>query len=213
MTQDDKHGPSHGQHVMDDCDTPMKAEPHNALEGIPFLDDATRPKAPAIPGVTPAQRAQGRRLGLYHRHHLAELATVRGALNRFLSGTGTGEAVSDGVASLSMIENYRAFGNLCGRQCQLLQIHHDIEEDSLYPTLRQNAGLRIVLDRLSAEHRTVHALLERIRETSRVIASNPTKENVHALSEIYAVFQRIVISHFGYEECELEEAIGYYGAL
>jgi hemerythrin-like domain-containing protein len=112
-----------------------------------------------------------------------------------------------------MIENYRAFGNLCGSQCQLLRMHHDIEEDSLYPTLRQNTGLRLVLDRLSAEHRTVHALLEHIQETSRVIATNPTRENILALGEIYEVFERIVVSHFGYEERELEEAIGYYNAL
>ncbi|WP_405030656.1 hemerythrin domain-containing protein [Methylobacterium sp. WCS2018Hpa-22] len=92
-------------------------------------------------------------------------------------------------------------------------MHHDIEEGSLYPRLRQNVGLRPVLDRLGAEHRTVHALLERIRETSNVIASDPTRERILALDEIYEVFERIVVSHFGYEERELEEAIGFYDAL
>ncbi|MHC2086505.1 hemerythrin domain-containing protein [Methylobacterium sp. CM6244] len=185
----------------------------SAVDGIPFLDDATRPRAPAIPGVTPAQRAQGRRLGLYHCHHLEELAAVRYALSRLLAGAGNVEAVSHRMASLSMIENYRTFGNLCGRQCHLLQMHHDIEEGSLYPHLRQNVGLRPVLDRLGAEHRTVHALLERIRETSNAIASDPTRESILALNEIYEVFERIVVSHFGYEERELEEAIGFYDAL
>ncbi|PJI51561.1 hypothetical protein CTI14_57900, partial [Methylobacterium radiotolerans] len=33
----------------------------------------------------------------------------------------------------------------------------------MYPRLRRSDGLRRVLDRLGAEHRTVHALLERIR--------------------------------------------------
>lgn len=91
---------------------PVEARLGRALDGIPFLDDATRPKAPPIPGVTPAQRARGRRLALYHRHHLAELAAVRGALDRFLAGTGTVEAVTDGVASMTLTENYRAFGTL-----------------------------------------------------------------------------------------------------
>ncbi|WP_311276068.1 hypothetical protein [Methylobacterium sp. WCS2018Hpa-22] len=80
-----------------------------ALDRIPFLDDATRPKAPVIPGVTLAQRAKGRRLSLYHRHHLEELAAVRYALDRLLAGTGAVEAVSHRMASLSMIENYRTF--------------------------------------------------------------------------------------------------------
>ncbi|ACB23368.1 hypothetical protein ABID82_004764 [Methylobacterium sp. PvP062] len=192
---------------------PVEARLGRALDGIPFLDDATRPKAPPIPGVTPAQRARGRRLALYHRHHLAELAAVRGALDRFLAGTGTVEAVTDGVASMTLTENYRAFGTLCGRQCHLLQMHHDIEEGDMYPRLRQSDGLRRVLDRLGAEHRTVHALLERIRAIVRSVASAPTREQVLDLREVYGVFERVVISHFGYEERELEEAIGYYDAL
>ncbi|KZC03594.1 hemerythrin domain-containing protein [Methylobacterium radiotolerans] len=192
---------------------PVEARLGRALDGIPFLDDATRPKAPPIPGVTPAQRARGRRLALYHRHHLAELAAVRGALDRFLAGTGTVEAVTDGVASMTLTENYRAFGTLCGRQCHLLQMHHDIEEGDMYPRLRQSDGLRRVLDRLGAEHRTVHALLERIRAIVRSVASAPTREQLLDLREVYGVFERVVISHFGYEERELEEAIGYYDAL
>lgn len=111
----------------------VEARSDHAVDGIPFLDDATRPKAPAISGVTPAQRAQGRRLGFYHRHHLGELAAVRSALDRLLAGTGGVEAVSDRMASLSMIDNYRTFGNLCGSQCQLLQMHHDIEEGMIHP--------------------------------------------------------------------------------
>ncbi len=192
---------------------PVEARLGRALDGIPFLDDATRPKAPPIHGVTRAQRARGRRLALYHRHHLAELAAVRGALDRFLAGTGTVEAVTDGVASMTLTENYRAFGTLCGRQCHLLQMHHDIEEGDMYPRLRRSDGLRRVLDRLGAEHRTVHALLERIRAIVRSVASAPTREQVLDLREVYGVFERVVISHFGYEERELEEAIGYYDAL
>jgi Hemerythrin HHE cation binding domain len=192
---------------------PVEARLGRALDGIPFLDDATRPKAPPIPGVTPAQRARGRRLALYHRHHLAELAAVRGALDRFLAGTGTVEAVTDGVASMTLTENYRAFGTLCGRQCHLLQMHHDIEEGDMYPRLRRSDGLRRVLDRLGAEHRTVHALLERIRAIVRSVAAAPTRKQVLDLREVYGVFERVVISHFGYEERELEEAIGYYDAL
>ena len=83
----------------------------------------------------------------------------------------------------------------------------------MYPRLRRSDGLRRVLDRLGAEHRTVHALLERIRAIVRSVASAPTREQVLDLREVYGVFERVVISHFGYEERELEEAIGYYDAL
>jgi hypothetical protein len=37
---------------------------------------------------------------------------------------GTADEVADGVAAMmtTMIENYRVFGKLCGRQCQLLEM-------------------------------------------------------------------------------------------
>ena len=182
----------------------------SGVEGIAFLDDATRPQAPPIPGATAAQRAHGRRLGLYHRYHLDEIAVVRHALDRFLSGLGTAGDVADGVAAMTMIENFRAFGNLCGRQCQLLEMHHTIEDRSLFPLLSRNEVLRPVLDRLRAEHVTIHALLERLQTASRAIALDPASEAASALAEFYAVFERTVASHFGYEERQLEEALGFY---
>lgn len=189
---------------------PANPAKERSVDGIALLDGATRPTAPPIPGVTEAQRAHGRRLGLYHRYHLDEIAVVRHALDRFLSGLGTAGDVADGVAAMTMIENFRAFGNLCGRQCQMLEMHHTIENQSLFPRLRRNEGLRPVLDRLQAEHVTIHALLERLQTASRAIALGPGAEAASALAEIYAVFERTVASHFGYEERQLEEALGLY---
>ena len=130
-----------------------------------------------------------------------------------MSGVQDAGSVSKAISSLSMVENYRAVGNLCGTQCQLLQMHHDIEEDEMYPVLWQSEGLRPVLERLRAEHRTVHALLERIQAMANALSLNPSREAIVALSAVYETFERTVLSHFGYEERELEEAIGYYGAL
>ena len=173
---------------------PANPAKESGVEGIAFLDDATRPIAPPIPGATEAQRAHGRRLGLYHRYHLDEIAGVRHALDRFLSGLGTAGDVADRVAAMTMIENYRTFGNLCGRQCQLLEMHHTIEDQSLFPRLRRNEGLRPVLDRLSAEHVTIHALSERLQAASRAIARDPAAEAVASLVEIYEVFAQTVAS-------------------
>lgn len=187
--------------------------PGKSIDNIMVLDEASRPKAAAIRGATSMHREQGRRLGLFHRRHLDELAAVRSALNRLVAGTGTVEALSEGIASMSMIENYRDFGNLCGSQCLLLQMHHDIEESSMYPILGQDAGLRPVLERLSKEHETVNALLDRIQGTLGSIAANPSREAILALREIYDVLEKVIASHFRYEENELAEAIGFYGAL
>ena len=175
-----------------------------------MLDDATRPNAPPISGATEAQRAHGRRLGLYHRYHLDEIAGVRRALDRFLSGLGTRRGRRRQRRGDDDDRELPNFGNLCGRQCQLLEMHHTIEDQSLFPLLSRNEGLRPVLDRLRAEHVTIHTLLERLQTASQAIALDPTAEAASALAEIYAVFERTVASHFGYEERQLEEALGVY---
>lgn len=180
------------------------------IEGIAFLDDATRPTAPDIPGVTPAQRAHGRRLAAYHRLHLHELAKVRDGLENLLAGTASVEEFTGRVSTMMMVENYRRFQTLCGNQCALLEMHHTIEDQRLFPALRQENGLRKVLDRLSAEHLTIHALIDRLVEMSKALSIEPSSGNEGMLREVYAALERVVVSHFGYEERELEEALGFF---
>src|ERR1700691_3930222 len=53
---------------------------------IAFLDDATRPKAPKIEGITPAQRSQGKRLALIHDYHLSQMDEVRWVMEQVEAG-------------------------------------------------------------------------------------------------------------------------------
>ena len=181
------------------------------LADITFLDDATRPHAPALPGATDAQRESGRHLAAVHRYHLAELAKVRRALDAFLAGTGPAEAISETVATMTMLENYRRFGALCGNACQLLNLHHTIEDRAIFPRLREHAPMRAVVDRLAAEHLVVHALIERLEKAAREVSHEPDPKAFANLRETYEALERVVLSHFGYEERELESALGYYG--
>ncbi len=52
-----------------------------------------------------------------------------------------------------------------------------------------------------------------LQDLARAIAVDPRRDYALALGRIYETFEQIVISHFGYEERELEEAIGFYNAL
>lgn len=187
------------------------------IEDIEFPDDSTRPTAPPIPGANVAHRAHGQRLRLFHRFHLQQLAQLRRALEELGTGsdddvTGDAEALTRQVGSMAMLENYRRFGSLCGRECQLLTLHHTIEDQEIFPHLRETGeGLRRVIDRLSAEHAIVHELLVRLEEASRGYAEDPGAETRAGLRQVFDALERVVISHFGYEERELEEAIGFYG--
>jgi len=153
------------------------------LADIPFLDDATRPHAPELPGVTDAQREPGRHLAAIHRYHLSELAKVRRALEAFLAGAATAEAVADSVSTMTMLENYRRSGALCGNSCGLLNLHHTIEDRAIFPRLREHAPMRAVIDRLAAEHLTVHALIERLEKAAREVSHDPGPDSLASLAE------------------------------
>jgi hypothetical protein len=184
----------------------------DVIDDIAFLDDSTRPLAPSIEGASDLHRAHGKRLTLFHRYHLQQLAQLRRALDELEKGMGDAAALAEQVGSMAMIENYRRFGSLCGQECQLLTLHHTIEDQEIFPQLRNTSdGLRKVIDRLSAEHLIVHELLVRLQEATRRFAQEPGEAALASLRRVYEALERVVISHFGYEERELEEALGFYG--
>jgi iron-sulfur cluster repair protein YtfE (RIC family) len=176
------------------------------LNRITLLDDTRRPKAPKIAGLSAQQRAHGRRLRWFHNMHRAQLDEVRDAMMAF-----DAEGLRDKVAALAMSANYRRFGNLCGEECQMLSGHHGIEDAHMFPILHSagGAGLRKVVERLMAEHLVVHELIEELEAAAEVLTRLPTVENFAAAKEAFSDLEKCVKSHFGYEETELEEALGF----
>jgi iron-sulfur cluster repair protein YtfE (RIC family) len=176
------------------------------------LDDETRPKAPKIDGVTPEQRRRGRGLQLIHDYHLEHMNEVRRLMDDIATGEKSGAALRDAIASMPMLENYRLFGNLCGRECHLLSLHHSIENASMFPYLREAGGeeLRQVIDRLGQEHEIIHELLLALHATAVQAVQQPGAETFAALKAAFLALDRVVRSHFGYEQEELEEALGFY---
>ena len=178
---------------------------------ITLLDDSTRPKAPKIVGVTPVQRRVGKRLALIHAHHLEQMNHVRWVMEQVEAGEQSAATLLDAISSMQMTANYRLFGNLCGRECQMLTLHHTIEDQHMFPALRQASGtLRQVVDRLSEEHLIIHQLLETLEAAAITTISKPDGETFSDLKTAFLALERFVRSHFGYEQEELEEALGYY---
>lgn len=180
---------------------------------INLLDDSTRPKAPKIEGVTPRQRAHGKRLAIIHDLHLQQMAQVRQVMERIAAGEEGIEQLGPVLSSMQMTMNYRTFGNLCGRECQALTFHHTSEDQIIFPTLQQGSdGLGKVLKRLKAEHLVIHQLIEQMEARAIEAIDAPGPETFSRLREAFETLERIVKSHFGYEQEELEEAIGYWNA-
>ncbi|MDO5647415.1 hemerythrin domain-containing protein [Paracoccus sp. (in: a-proteobacteria)] len=176
-------------------------------------DDRARPRAPAIAGLTPMQELAGKGLARIHHMYRQELTGVARLLGDIRTGQARPDALPPAIAGLSLTENLSLFGTVCGRQCALLQNHHDIEEQWMFPAIDAHAdtGLRAVLDRLKAEHRVIHVLIGELRVAADDLAAAPSDAGLDTCARAFARLDRAIRSHFGYEETELAPALGAFG--
>jgi hypothetical protein len=182
------------------------------IDDIEFLDDATRPKAPRLEGVTAEQREPGLHLREIHDHLRGNMQLLRGLIEQASAGELTSAEVAARTGNLAVVANYRRWGTLCGQHCQFVHGHHSIEDAHLFPALAaKSEAWKKVTDRLQAEHVVVHELLMRLIDALHVLASDPGRDNFDATVAIYEVLERVLLSHLGYEEDEIGDAIGYFG--
>lgn len=176
------------------------------------VDEAARPKAPPVPEATDLHRRQGRQLAAIHSHYLREMGQIGAVLVRIEARDAPPEHLQQLVLSFDMAENFRAFGSLCGRECQVLKFHHDIESADMFPRIEASGGgmFRAVVAKLRAEHEVVHELIIRLSRAADALAQDPSEENFVQAGNTFRKLEEVVRSHFGYEETELAEAIGYY---
>jgi hemerythrin-like domain-containing protein len=179
------------------------------IDDIDFLDDATRPRAPKLEGLTEVQRGPGHHLKDIHDHLRRNMQMLRGLIERASAGE-----VAAATRDLAMVANFRRFGNLCGQYCQFVHGHHSIEDAHLFPGLAaKSAAWKRVTDRLEAEHVVVHELLIRLLGALEALAAKPDREAFEAAVTVYDALERVLLSHLGYEEEEIGDAIGYFGLL
>jgi predicted glycoside hydrolase/deacetylase ChbG (UPF0249 family) len=182
------------------------------LLDIGFLDDATRPAPIRLAGLTPAQRAAGEHLKAVHDHLRDNMVTLRRLIERAAAGGADVSEVTAEASRLAMVANYRRFGNLCGQHCQIVNVHHSIEDEAVFPAIAaQGAGFAAIADRLRAEHVVVHELLVRLITALGELAAEPGPGRFEDTIEIYRALERVLLSHLGYEEEAIGDALGYFG--
>ena len=184
------------------------------LDDIEFLDDATRPPAPKLEGLTPGQRAAGEHLKQIHDHLRANMVTLGKLIERAHAGTVTPAQVAAETGNMEMVSNFRRFGNLCGQYCQFVHTHHSIEDAHLFPALAQQGPVfKAIADRLQAEHVVVHELLLRLIDALNALAGEPTPERFEDTKTVYHALEKVLLSHLGYEEDAMGDALGYFGIM
>ena len=182
------------------------------LLDIGFLDDATRPAPIRLEGLTPAQKAPGEHLRAVHDHLRDNMKTLGRLIERAARGGADATEVTMEASDLAMVANYRRFGNLCGQHCQIVNVHHSIEDEAVFPGIAaQGAAFAAIADRLRAEHVIVHELLVRLVAALGALAQEPGAEQFEETVEIYRALERVLLSHLGYEEEAIGDALGYFG--
>ena len=181
------------------------------LDAIVLPEDA-RPKMPPIPDATAQDRQDGRHLAMIHNHYLGELSRVSMVLDRIKAGDNPPEALQQILLSTDLRRNLHAAGTICGQACQMLMMHHNIEEGHMFPGLEvpQNPALTAMVAHLKREHKVVHELLHRLEAAAQTLIQDPSEDNFDAAHAVFVKLMAVVRSHFSYEESELAEAIGYY---
>lgn len=181
------------------------------LEDIEIPDDSTRPVAPKLENLTPRQRLPGRHLAMIHDHFRHNMKLLRDLIAKAEAGELSAEELDTRAQSMPLVENYQRFGALCGQHCQIIEMHHSIEDQAIFPHLSpKSEAFKKVVDRLVAEHEVVHALLLRLVEKLRALAQNPGKPQFAEVREVYEALEKLLLSHFGYEEASIGDALGYY---
>jgi len=184
------------------------------LLNIAFLDDATRPPIQKLEGLTESQRAPGRHLKEVHDHLRDNIVTLGKLIERASAGGVTPAEIASETDDLAMVANYRRFGNLCGQYCQFVHTHHSIEDAHLFPALaRQGEAFKAIADRLQAEHLVVHELLLRLIDALNALASEPTPARFDDTKTLFQALERVLLSHLGYEEDAMGDALGYFGIM
>ncbi|MCP1198877.1 hemerythrin domain-containing protein [Notoacmeibacter sp. MSK16QG-6] len=174
------------------------------------LDEAARPAVPTFE-VAAQQRNGSRHLRAIHEHHRRQLSGLKKIFSDLERGDASADDMVTAAQSLSMTDNLRRFGTLCGQECQALVFHHQIEDGAMYPQLQRSEELKAVIDQLMAEHQVVHAQIVALWDATTAFLEkpdDPTKRR--ELGRAIERLQKTVLSHFGYEEDALLDAIDHF---
>ncbi|MBB4173232.1 hemerythrin domain-containing protein [Sulfitobacter noctilucicola] len=185
---------------------------HTPLADL-VVDDCKRPTKPDLGSVDKNALRAGRHLAAIHRHYLGDLARIKEVLQRVEAGDAPPAELAHIVIDAEMTKNLRAVGTICGQECGVLKMHHDIEEQSIFPLLhnRGTSQIKIIVERLQTEHLVVHELLERLGTAAQQLSNEPSDDAFQDTTAIFDQLLAVVKSHFKYEETTLEEALGVFG--
>ncbi|MDT4894894.1 MAG: hypothetical protein QOE97_3929 [Pseudonocardiales bacterium] len=189
------------------------SDPGVRLAAEPAWDESTRPHRPPQrhdSEYTDRGRAVGQHLIDVHDHLRTELTRLRSLIEQVRAGTVQAAQARSEINDMTMRQNDWTLGAFCASYCRLVAGHHGLEDDAIFPHLRErDPDLVPVIDRLEDEHRTIHDLLERIDRALVEFIADP--EDFSGLQASVDLLTDALLSHLSYEEYEIVEPLARLG--
>jgi alkanesulfonate monooxygenase SsuD/methylene tetrahydromethanopterin reductase-like flavin-dependent oxidoreductase (luciferase family) len=181
-----------------------------------LLDEPSRPSRPEPPVgtvYTDQGRAAGRHLVEVHDMLRAELTQVRDLVEQVSSGALAAAEARSTVNAMALRQNDWTMGAYCASYCTVVDHHHRLEDDGIFPHLRAvEPGLDPVILRLTAEHRVIHEVLGAVdRALVDLIRAGDVPADHAALRVAVDGLTDTLNSHFAYEEEQIVEPLARFG--
>ncbi len=175
-------------------------------DDLPRFDAAARPSWNFDQSSSSSGQGLGQRLIEVHDHIREETRRLRVIIGDVVEGREPVEAARSALEALSLRQNYPGLGGFCSGYCELLTIHHTLEDRQVFPGLASiHPGLKPVLKQLYDEHEVVAELIQKLDEV--LAASARDEEARRHLETVGAVLADQLLSHLMYEESQLVAAL------
>ncbi|MFI1017846.1 LLM class flavin-dependent oxidoreductase [Streptomyces sp. NPDC020965] len=213
-------GPAAGTSVV--ADAKARTETDGVVGGRPLpseridlwsadpLGEATRPRAPKHGPTVAGPGSTGNRLVRIHDNLREEMRQIRDAVEQVAAGRQDAAAARSLINSLTLRQNYWTLGSFCTAYSRTLTTHHTIEDQYMFPELREKQQtLAPVVARLEEEHEIIAEALARLDAALVTLVQDDSR--MSEVQDLTRVLDRILTSHLGYEEEELVEPLDRLG--
>jgi len=177
-------------------------------------DETTRPTLdePADTTYSATQETFHRHLVEIHDHLRSELTRLYDLVEEVRRGVLTAAEARSEVHAMSLRQNNWTLRAYCQSYCGFVNGHHSLEDASVFPHLRRaEPDAAPVLDRLAAEHVTIHHDLD---DVDRVLVTLVRDADEAALDAVEVALRTLgdrLLSHLAYEERELRGPLARHG--
>jgi alkanesulfonate monooxygenase SsuD/methylene tetrahydromethanopterin reductase-like flavin-dependent oxidoreductase (luciferase family) len=175
-------------------------------------DETTRPHRAEPPPRSYSERGRLVAQHLVDVHDMLrrELGELRDVLAQVEAGAIKAAEARSVLNEMALRRNDWTLGAFCSRYCGVVQQHHGLEDDAIFPHLvRSEPELGTVVDRLVEEHLVIHDAIQAV--DAALVAHIASPEDYAPIRDALDFLSDALLSHLSYEEVELLEPLARLG--